>query len=337
LPYSNWEWATVCQSESIAAIKRGIQAALFQLGRRPEFHQTDNSTAATHELGTGGRGFNAGYKEIVRHFGMEPRTIEVRKCNQNGDVEASNGALKRGLDQHLILRGSRDFESLEIYEAWFESVLLKNNARRSLRVTEELAVMTPLTVSRLPEHTTEDVRVSRESTIRVKHNTYSVPSRLIEAQVKVRIYENRLEVWYGGARQLEVERLLGRFGHRIDYRHVIWSLVKKPGAFSRYRYREELFPSLEFRRAYDALNEALGAGYKADSEYLRILHRAASVSETDVETALALLREAGEPPHADRVKELVQPRAPEVPAMTPYVPDLGEYDALLTAVEEVGS
>lgn len=337
LPYSNWEWATVCHSESMLAIKRGIQAALFQLGKRPEFHQTDNSTAATHELGDGDRGFNAEYKEIVCHFGMKPRKIGVGKSNQNGDVEAANGALKRCLEQHLILRESRDFESLEMYEAWVQSVLLKNNARRSVKVTEELSVMTPLSVSRLPEHQTEDLRVSRESTIRVKHNTYSVPSRLIEAQVKVRIYENHLEVWYGGAKQLKVDRLLGRFGHRIDYHHVIWSLVKKPGAFSRYRYREEMFPSLEFRYAYDTLNEVLGAGYKADSEYLRILHRAASVSETDVETALVLLREAGEAPRADRVKELVQPTSPEVPEMTPYVPNLGEYDALLTAACEVGS
>jgi len=144
-------------------------------------------------------------------------------------------------------------------------------------------------------------------------------------------------VWHGGAQQLKVERLLGRFGCRIDYRHVIWSLVKKPGAFLRFRYREELFPSLEFRRAYDALNEALGAGYKADVNYLRILHRAASVSETDVETALVLLRETGETPLADRVKELVQHREPEVPQMTPYAPDLAEYDALLTAAEESGS
>jgi hypothetical protein len=339
LPYSNWEWATVCRSESILAIKRGMQAALFQLGRRPAFHQTDNSTAATHEIGISvdGREFNADYVEIVRHFGMKPRTIAVGKGNQNGDVEALNGALKRCLEQHLLLRGSRDFESVEMYEAWVQGVLASNNARRSVKVSEELNAMTPLAVSRLPEYTTEDVRVSRESTIRVKHNTYSVPSRLIETKVKVRIYEDRLEVWYGGAQQLKVERLLGRFGCRIDYRHVIWSLVKKPGAFLRFRYREELFPSLEFRRAYDALNEALGAGYKADVNYLRILHRAASVSETDVETALVLLRETGEKPLADRVKELVQPREPVVPQMTPYAPDLAEYDALLIAAEEIGS
>jgi len=339
LPYSNWEWATVCRSESLLAIRRGVQAALFQLGKRPKFLQTDHTTAATHEIwdGVGGRTFNAEYEDFVGHFGMKPRTIAVGKSNQNGDVEALNGALKRCLEQHLLLRASRDFESVEAYEAWVQGVLSRNNARRSAKVAEELAAMTPLAVSRLPEYTTEEPGVSRESTVRVRHNTYSVPSRLIGAQVKVRVYDDRLEVWYGGACQLRVERLLGRFGHRIDYRHVIWSLVKKPGAFARYRYREEMFPSLEFRRAYDALNEALGAGYKADVNYLRILHQAAAVSETDVETALALLREAGETPLADRIKSLVRPREPEVPAMTPYEPDLGEYDTLLCAAEEVGS
>jgi len=339
LPFSNWEWGTVCRSESQLSIRRGVQAALFQLGKHPEFVQTDHTTAATHEIwdGTGGRTFNAEYTDFVKHFGMKPRVIKVGKCVQNGDVEAANGALKRCLEQHLLLRESRDFESVEAYEGWVQNVLLKNNARRSVKIAEELSAMTSLTVGRLPEHTTKDTLVSRESTVRVRHNTYSVPSRLIGATVKARLYEDRLEVWYGGVLQLEVERLLGRFGHRIDYRHVIWSLVKKTGAFPRYRYREEMFPSLEFRRAYDALNDALGAGYKADDNYLRILHRAASVSETDVETALALLREAGETPLADKVKDLVQPREPEVPAMLPYEPNLSEYDALLFSAEEVGT
>ncbi|MCC6646473.1 MAG: hypothetical protein IT374_12990, partial [Polyangiaceae bacterium] len=36
LPFSNWRWATVCLSESMAALRRGVQRALFQLGRVPE-------------------------------------------------------------------------------------------------------------------------------------------------------------------------------------------------------------------------------------------------------------------------------------------------------------
>lgn len=114
LPYSNWEFATVCRSESMAAIKRGVQAAIMRLGRTPTWHQTDNSTAATHDLGTGKRGFNDEYLRFMAHFGMKPRTIEVGEKHQNGDVESLNGALKRHLEQHLLVRQSRDFTSVRV-------------------------------------------------------------------------------------------------------------------------------------------------------------------------------------------------------------------------------
>jgi hypothetical protein len=50
-------------------------------------HQTDNSTAATHDLKTGKRGFNDEYAALMRHLKMSPRTIAVGKKDQNGDVE----------------------------------------------------------------------------------------------------------------------------------------------------------------------------------------------------------------------------------------------------------
>jgi len=244
-------------------------------------------------------------------------------------VESLNNALKKRLEQHLLLRGSRDFESVATYEAWVHELLSKTNELRTKKIGEEIASMKELSVDRLCEHRVEHLRVSRESTIRVMQNTYSVPSRLRGEKVKVCIFDDRIEVLYGGKKQFTLLRLLGRCKHRIDYRHIIWSLVRKPGAFPRYRYREEMFPSLVFRRAYDTLNHKLGLGYQADLEYLRILYQAAAVSEADVETALELLIAEGETPLADRVKALVQPREPETPEMEPYVADLGEYDDLL--------
>lgn len=330
LPYSNWEWATVCRSESLMAIKRGMQAALVQLGRVPQWAQTDNTTAATHNLGSGKRNFNDEYEQFVEHFGMKPRTIGIGECHQNGDVESLNGVLKRRLEQHLLLRGSRDFESVAAYEAWVQEVLRKTNRLREVKLKEELATMRELAVSRLPEYTEKTVKVSRESTIRIKKNSYSVPSRLRDETVKVRIFDDRLEVYYGTSQQLMVDRLLGENGSRINYRHVIWSLVKKPGAFPRYRYREEMFPSMTFRRAYDALCEGLGAGYHADVNYLRILHHAAAESESEVEIALTVLLDEGDLPLSDSVKELVQPAKPETPEMEPFKAELTEYDELLT-------
>lgn len=338
LPYSNWEWTTVCQSESMMALRRGMQDALFQLGRVPKYHQTDNSTAATHDLRTGKRAFNDEYKDLVKHLGMIPRTIAVGKSNQNGDVESLNNALKKRIKQHLLLRGSRDFESTKKYEEWLrKEVLARTNGIRATKINEELAVMKELSANRLREYKEEVVRVSRESTIRVMYNTYSVPSRLIGERVKARAFDDRVEVFYGNIFQLKVKRILGRHKHDIDYRHIIWSLVSKPGAFPRFRYRDELFPSLVFRRAYDKLCEKLGSGYDADLNYLRILHQAAAVSETDVEIALELMLAEDKIPLADRVKEIVQPREPEVPEMPPYKANLGEYDDLLEGPAEVMS
>src|SRR5690606_13557229 len=132
--------------------------------------------------------------------------------------------------------------------------------------------------------------VSEWSTIRVKHNGYSVPSRLIGHELKIHLYEDRIEAYLGSSNdlQLSCERLRGRNGHRIDYHHVIWSLVRKPGGFARYVYREEMFPSVVFRRAYDAI-QTPHRGTRGDLEYLRILHLAATTYEADVQAALELL------------------------------------------------
>ena len=347
LPFSNWLWATVCLSESLAALRKGVQAALFQLGRAPEYHQTDNSTAATHRI-PGGKGvlveggkrpFNEDYLALMRHFGMKPRTTEIAAKEQNGDVEASNGALKRRLGQMLLLRRSRDFDTVKDWQDFMHDVLRKANRGRGRRVALDLAAMRPLDVSRLPEFTDEDVPVSEWSTIRVKHCAYSVPSRLIGKTVRVRIFEDRIEVWFAKTLQLACERLIGRNLRRIDYRHIIWSLVRKPGGFSRYVYREEMFPSIAFRRAYDAL-QTPHRGIKGDIDYLRILHLAASTLEADVEAALELLFAEGRTITSDGVKAMVTGRdRAEVPDIAAPVVDLGDYDALLTrdALEEVGT
>lgn len=189
--------------------------------------------------------------------------------------------------------------------------------------------MRPLSVSPLPEYVEVQVGVTSWSTIRVLHNTYSVPSRLIGETVRVRIWDDRLEVAYTQKVELVIPRLLGRQGHRIDYRHVIWSLVQKPGAFERYRYREDLFPSLTFRRAFDALSHAK-PGRPGDVEYLRVLHMAASTYESAVEAVLEQLLTEGVVPLFERVKAVVVTEQPSIPELAELRPDLGEYDALLT-------
>lgn len=329
LPFSNWEWATVCRSESMAALKRGVQEALFHLGRTPKFHQTDNSTAATHDVASGKRMFNQDYKDFVTHFGMEPRTIAIAASEQNGDVEALNRALKRRLVQHLLLRRSRDFESVKAYEDFIHEVLMRANRLRTRRVSEEMDAMKPIVVSRFPEYREITVRVTSWSTIRVQCNAYSVPSRLIGERVKVRIYDDRLEVIHGGVTQDTFERLAGRLGHKIHYRHVIDSLIRKPGAFALYRYREDLFPTVAYRRAYDALLSRLPER-EANLEYLRILQLAARESEAEVTTFLEESLANGGTVSEKRLRERIAPETHTTPVLEPLLINLACYDALLS-------
>ena len=325
LPYSNWQWASVCQSESLMSLKRGLQAAIFQLGHVPEYNQTDNSTSATHKLGNGKRAFNTKYVDFLAHFGMHPRTISVGASCQNGDVESLNRSLKRRLMQYLMLRGSFEFSSVEEYQSWINKILLKINKLRSDRLSVELNYLKPLTASPLPEYVQEKHIVTTSSTVRVRRNTYSVPSRLIGQMLTVNIFDDKLEICLGNSKQLEVPRLRGQDQSHINYRHVIWSLLKKPGAFKRYRYREEMFPSLVLRKTYDRLL-CIMSERDADIEYLRILHLAAATNQFDVETAINLLLEESHKLSYESIRGLVECKENEQPVVTPLDVDLTQYD-----------
>ena len=341
LPYSNWQWVTVCLSESMVALRKGVQRALFQLGRVPEWHQTDNSTSATHRIPAGHvvsvegnkRPFNDEYVTLMAHLGMKPRTIGIGESEQNGDVEAANGVLKRRLEQALLLRGSRDFESGDAWQEFIDAVARKANKGRGRRVGEEIAMMRELVVTKLPEYVVEDAIVSDWSTIRIKQCAYSVPSRLIGSWVRVWIFEDKIEVYFAEELQLGCERLRGRGSCRIDYRHVIKSLVRKPGGFARYVYREEMFPSVAFRRAYDTI-QSPHRGTKGDLEYLRILDLAASTMEADVTLALEVLLSESATITAAIVKTLIASTSDciDVPMLVQAKPDLAVYDQLLTQV-----
>ncbi len=331
LTYSNWEWATICRSESLPALRNGIQAALFRLGHVPRRHWTDNSSAATHRPGKDDgtdRRFNDNYQDLMKHFGMEPRTIQVGAAHENGDVESLNGVLKRRIKQYLLLRGSRDFASVEEYRSFLEQVLEKANAKRTQRLAEELEQMRKLNVSRLAEYTEYRCRVMSWGTITVDRRIYSVPGRLIREKVVVRRYEEHLEVFFNGVYQLTAPWISREPGHCINYRHLIGWLVRKPGAFRNYRFKNDLFPGEEFRWAYDALSEAVSER-TADREYLQILHHAAQTMECEVAAALRQIRDQAGIPRLDRVLDLSPPPIPAPPKIRPLVVTLSEYDQLI--------
>jgi len=338
LAYSNWEWGTIAQSESLLAITGAFQEAVRELGHVPQIHQTDNTTAATHDLRImsedadrtdSGRIYNADYRALLDHYGVEPRTTHLNSPDENGDIEAANGAFGRAVKQHLLLRGNRDFESREEYEQWLQAIMRKRNALRSDRLAEELAIMKPLEANLLPAMREYRPRVSRNGTILVLENAYSVPSGLKRREVIARVYEWHIDVYFGSRLVQTMQRVTGKRQGRINYRHVIDTLLKKPGGFRKYRYREHLFPRPAFRTAWEALDARMSPR-RADLAYLRILKLAADNLESDVELALKLVLESGERWDHETIAALVQPSTPPAPQVEQPAVELRTYDQLLT-------
>jgi transposase len=331
LPYSNWEWAVPCQSESGLSLKTGLQDGFWRLGGVTAQVQPDHSSTATHQLkrGAAARGFNAEYLALCEHLGTTPRTINPGRPDENGDVEAAQRHLKRRLQNHLILRGSRDFASLEDYAAFVGQVCTAANAQRAARVAEELPRLRPLPAQRYPDAEEHTVRVSSFSTARVKNCAYSVPARLINERVLARVSETTVSFHHAGVEVARYPRAHAQQA-RIDYRHVIASLERKPGAFARYLYREELFPRPVFRQAYDRL--VAHAPTLADRRYIELLALAARTDEAQVAAALGVLLRAGEAPLASVVETQLQSRPPAADALVAFVPELRSYDALVQEV-----
>ena len=333
LTYSNWETGTICFSESFESLSEGLQNALWQLGGVPRAHRTDRLTTAVHKPAHPEE-FSRRYTALLRHYGLEGAKTQRASPHEIGDIEQRHYRFKKALDQALLLRGSRDFASRDEYAAFVGKLFAQLNSGRKDRLAEELKVLRRLPERRLESCKRLRLRVGPSSTIRVNHNVYSVHSRLIGELVEVRLHVEEIEVWYAQRRIETIPRLRGEGKHRIEYRHIIDWLVRKPGAFANYRYREDLFPTHRFRMAYDSLQQSQPA--RADKQYLQILHLAARENETAVDDALRALIEQDKPITVASVEATVcsDEQIPPPTELTIPEVDLAAYDTLL-ALREV--
>ena len=191
LTHSGWEWATICLSESYLSLVSGFQEAVFKLGKVPRVLQTDNSSSATHRIqkNKSERDFNKKYLSFLEHFDVEAQTTNVACPNENGTVESLNCDLKRRLNQALILRASRDFESQESYQVFLETVLNKANEPRLTKLTDELFMMQDAPPIRLPEYHEEICKVSKSSLVSLQKTVYSMPSVYIGSELRFRLFD----------------------------------------------------------------------------------------------------------------------------------------------------
>ena len=334
LTYSNWEHGEICYSESFESLSEGIQCSLWELGGAPYNMRSDNLSAAVHK-DCNPEVFTERYKQLLKHYGLIGNKIQPGRANENGDIEQRHNRFKKALSQTLMLRGSGDFESIDDYRLFLKKLFTQLNAGRKERLKDELNILRPLPYRKMDTHRALEFTVGPNSTIHILHNTYSVNSRLIGEKIKALAYSDRIEIWYAQRKVDTLPRIRGEKKQRINYRHIIEWLVRKPGAFNNYKYREELYPSSHFRIAYDSLKGRLGDN--AGREYLKMLHLAFVEGEARVEKAIQDITGRGEVISLGAVESLVKNMGTGVttPEVVVEDVDLNEYDALLcsTALE----
>ena len=329
LTYSNWEAGTICFSESFESLSQGLQNALWELGGVPGKHRTDRLTTAVNKADHPEE-FTRRYQDLVDHYRITPCKTNPNSPHENGDVEQRNYRFKKAVDQTLLLRGSRDFEDRSAYEEFLRKLFKQLNAGRKKRFMQEQAVLHRLPKRRIDSCKREKKKVGPSSTIRVNHNVYSVDSRLIGENIQVRLHMDQLEIWHGQKKIDTLPRQRGEGKHKINYRHIIDSLIRKPGAFENYRYHDALFPTSRFRIAYDSLKKRY-TQRSAVKKYLNILYLAAKESESLVDNALRVLIDKDMDICDEQVEMLMQSEESVSVATDIDIPEvnLTDYDQLL--------
>ena len=335
LAHSGWRHASlVLGGESFQALAAGLQDALWMAGGVPEEHRTDSLSAAFKNLAER-EDLTKRYGELCSHYGLRASRNNPGESHENGAIESRQGSLKRALAQSLLLRGGAEFADLGAYEQFIAETVRRLNARCARAWEIERASLRPLPVRRTADYEELDARVSKYGIFTAKGAVYSVPSRLSGHRLNVRLYRSDLQAWLGGVKVFECERLRGSAENhhpkRIDWRHMLPSLKRKPGAFARWVMRDEMFPRSEYARTWELLSAQL-----SEREACRLMVGLLDLADranvvTELAVVLQELQDRGELPDIDELREHFAPRPTSITDVRVVIPAASVYDELLEA------
>ena len=335
LAHSGWRHVrVVLGGESFQSLAAGLQDALWMAGGVPEEHRTDSLSAAFNNLAEREE-LTRRYQALCQHYGVRPTRNNIGVSHENGAIEARQSSLKNGLDQGLLLRGSREFTDLAAYEQFVAETVRRLNARCARAWEAERACLRPLPVRRTADFEEVDARVSKFGVFSAKSVLYSVPSRLAGHRLKVRLHSTHLDAWLGGVKVFECKRLhasaADRHPRQIDWRHMLPSLKRKPGAFARWVLRDAMFPRSEYAQAWQRISAELPerSACRLMVELLDLADRANIVAE--LAGVLAALQASDALPDIDELRDRFAPRPSAMPDVQVVLPSTSVYDELLEA------
>lgn len=332
LAWSGFEHAhVILGGESYVALAEGLQNALWSLGGAPSEHRSDSLSAAFRNLDADARiALTRRYDALCAHYGMTPSRNNRGIAHENGAIESAHGHLKSALRDAIALRGSVDFDDLDDYRRFVAEIV---GRRHAARIDAERASLRPLPAQRTADYEESIVTVTSTGGFTLKKVFYSVPSRLIGHRLRVRLYDDRLDLFLGGSALMTLPRGRahsdGRRGHVVDYRHVIHSLRQKPMALLSLVYRDQLFPRDAYRRAFEWLLERMAprAACKIMVGLLALAHERAC--EAELGAALSEHLAAEQTPDLADLRQRFAPDPASLPVVVVQLTPLSAYDALL--------
>lgn len=333
LRYSGWShMKVILGGESFAALAEGLQEAFWRIGGVPKEHRTDSLSAAfkNREQHTGSD-ITAPYDQLCSHYNLIPTRNNRGKSHENGAIESPHGHLKRRIVQALIVRGSTDFKTLKEYQLFIDKTVAQHNRRNAQSIDIERPYLQDLPETKTIDFIELSVKVSPASTIRVKSSAYTVPSRLVGECLRIHLYHDRLDCFIGSSKVSSMNRVYCSKSQRnsnINYRHVYKALLKKPGAFRHWVFRDDLLPTQAYHQIWQAADESLDP--QMACKY--IVGCLALAAEFDCEKTLAdfiLTRlSSGKLPSLSDIQERFRVQTKSVPEVYIQQHDLSSYDQL---------
>jgi hypothetical protein len=265
---------------------------------------------------------------------MEPTRNNRGVAHENGSIESPHGHLKQAIEDALLLRGSRDFDTLAAYRRFIDEIVGRRNARNAKRLDLERPALKALPARRTTDYEETIVTVTATSGFSLKKVFYSVPSRLIGHRLRARLYDDRIECFLGATALMTLRRgrphPSGKRGHVVDYRHVIHALRRKPMALLNLVYREQLFPRRAYQRAFEALLASDGEkrACRTMVGLLALAHDRAC--EAELGEVIEAELDAGRLPDLDLLGRRFAPDPAAIPDITVELVPLHLYDELGT-------
>jgi len=334
LAYSGFEHAhVILGGESYVALAEGLQNALWALGGAPLEHRSDSLSAAFRNLDQDARlDLTQRYDALCAHYGMQPTRNNRGVAHENGAIESVHGHLKKAVEDALLMRGTREFDTLASYRCFIDEIISRKNAHHAKRIEAERPALQPLPGQRTCDYEETLVTVTTSGGFTLRKVFYTVPSRLIGHRLRVRLYDDRLDLLIGASLLMTLPRgraaANGKHAHVVDYRHVIHALRRKPMALLNLVYRDQLFPRDAYRLTFDRLLDKLPekSACRLMVELLALAHERGC--EAELATLLTADLAAAQLPDLAVLRSQFAPDPATLPEVVVSLTPLADYDVL---------